>query len=550
MKIFSKISTFIFFAILLFACKTPSSEKIKNSEIKPNIVLIFADDLGWTDVSTGKTNGDRGSKIYETPEIDKLASQGMSFTYAYTNQNCAPSRASLISGQYPTGPDNQVYNVGSLSRQDERTKGFPNLPIKPFLQQKLISADGINIFDVLKTASYQTSLIGKSHGTPRPLKGDYGIDLPADIHHIINVPVNGKRTKSYYLALNSDRKGWTFNSEYVDKYASPYDQNYIDNILKPYESQSDLSLLSGTPKHLTDAIGDFSVDYIKEKANDEKPFFLYVPFNAVHSDVVGRKDLTEKYLKRGLSKRKAEYASMIELLDQNVGKINKAIKDPNGDCDFSDDITNNTIFIFYSDNGGIYGNNPLTGQKGHLNEGGIRVPLIVRFPDVIPANTVSNQAVHCIDFLPTLAEFTGVDISTLKKSDGSKPQYDGASFASILKGEEKYLSRTNLFWHLPGYMDERFSPSTVIQKRVGDDYYKLFYFYETEEFVMYHLNKDLSEKTNLLDNPSSEEMQIALEMNADMLAWLKANNAPTGTWVKNGEKVPYPKIEGVSKYKM
>ena len=538
-----------FLAILFLSCNIASSQKRKNKEKKPNIVLIFADDLGWTDVSTGNTNGGRGSKRYKTPVIDQLALEGMSFAYAYTNQNCAPSRASLISGQYPTGADNQVYNVGSLSRQDKRTQGFPDLSIKPFQQKKVIAEDGINIFDVLKTQGYKTAFVGKSHGTPHPLVGDFGIDLPADIHHIIAAPVDGKRKKSYYLALQSDEKGWTFSSEYVDKYATPYNQNYINTILKPYITRSEVSLIDGTPKHLTDAIGDFSVDYIKDHANGDKPFFLYVPFHAVHSKVVGRKDLTEKYRKRGLNERLAEYASMIELLDQNIGKINRAIKDPNGDGDVSDDITNNTIFIVYSDNGGLKDNKPLTGKKGTLTEGGIRVPLIFRYPGVIKANMITNQSVHCIDFLPTLAELTGVNLSTLKKPDGSSPQYDGVSFAKILKDEKQWLSRENLFWHLPGYMDERFSPSTLIQTRVGTDYYKLFYFYETQTFTMYHLNSDISEKNNLLKKPTKKQLKIALQMNADMLAWLKTNKAPTGTWVKNGENVSYPLKRDVKKYK-
>ena len=98
-------------------------------------------------------------------------------------------------------------------------------------------------------------------------------------------------------------------------------------------------------------------------------------------------------------------------------------------------------------------------------------------------------------------------------------------------------------------MDERFSPSTLIQTRVGEEYFKLFYFYETEVFEMYNITKDISEKRNVLKNPTSKEMEIALQMNADMLAWLKANNAPTGTWVKNGENVPFPKKDGVKTYK-
>ena len=549
MKIVSQISIVVFLTLIFLSCSSSKLLKKENNQQKPNIVFIFADDLGWTDVSTGNTTENRASKIYETPVIDKLAAQGMSFTNAYTNQNCAPSRAALISGQYPTGADNQVYNVGSLKRQDKRTEGFPNVLIEPFKQKKVIAEDGINMFDLLKTQDYQTALVGKSHGTPHPLKGDFGIDLPADIHHIIAAPIDGKRTKSFYLALNSDTKGWTFNSEFVDKYANPYDNEYINTILKPFHSQSDVTFLEGTPKHLTDAIGDFSVDYIKEKANGEHPFFLYVPFHAVHSDVTGRKDLTQKYLKRGLKPKIAEYASMIELLDQNIGKINNALKDPNGDGNLEDDISENTIFIFYSDNGGLFKNTPLKGKKGNLTEGGIRVPLIFRYPNVIAENTITNQAVHCIDFLPTFAELVGVDIAKLKKKDRTQPKYDGASFAKILTGEEKRISREKLFWHLPGYMDERFSPTTLIQKRIGNEYYKLFYYYETDEFELYNITKDISEKRNILENPSSTEIEIASQMNADMLSWLKTNNAPTGTWVKNGQAVPYPKIDGIKKYK-
>ena len=151
--------------------------------------------------------------------------------------------------------------------------------------------------------------------------------------------------------------------------------------------------------------------------------------------------------------------------------------------------------------------------------------------------------------MPTFAELVGVDITKLEKKDRTKPKYDGASFAKILKGEEKRISREKLFWHLPGYMDERFSPTTLIQKRIGNEYYKLFYFYETYEFELYNITKDISEKRNILENPSSTEMEIALQMNTDMLSWLKTNNAPTGTWVKNGQAVPYPKMDGVKKYK-
>lgn len=514
----------------LFAEETSSSQKPKN------IVFILADDLSWIDVSTGNSNQGRGSKYFETPNIDRLAEQSRSFTHAYTQQNCAPTRAALISGQYATGPNNGVYNVGSLARQNKQTEGFPKLPIKPPEQRRYIPDNGVSFFDMAQSAGLHTCLIGKSHGTPHPLENGYGLDLPADIHHILHGTVDGKKvTNQHYMALKDDERGWTFVSDDVDRYAAPYDSEYIESKLAPFKNQNDLSLLVGTPKHLTDAIGDFSIDYIKEKANDDVPFFLYVPFHAIHSDIIGRKDYVAKYTARGFNPKQAEYAALVELLDQNVGRILQSIQDPNGDGNFEDDLSADTLVVFTSDNGGLRSNAPLTGRKGHLFEGGIRVPLMVRWPGVIEANSISNQAVHCIDFYPTLAEMLGVDVSDR--------QLDGVSFASILKGDAPRLKRENIFWHFPGYMDFRARPSSIVQRRVGDQYYKLFYYYETGQWQLFDLNQDISEQNDLLAESVPEPLtKIVESMKRDLRNWLIETNAPTGTWIKSGEPVDYPSL--------
>ncbi|MBK1880431.1 sulfatase-like hydrolase/transferase [Pelagicoccus mobilis] len=501
------------------------------------MVFLFADDLGWTDVSTGNPNGGRGSKVYETPNIDRLAEQGMSFTYAYTQQNCSPTRASLVSGQYATGPDNGVYNVRSLARQDKRTKGFPDLPVIPPEQRKAIDDHGRSIFNMVQGAGLHTCFIGKSHGTPHPLGEGYGLDIPGDVHHILEGTVDGKPVKNqHYMALNDDQKGWTFLSKFIDRYAEPYDTTYIDTVLKPFRNGNELSLLKGTPKHMTDGIGDYSVDYIRQQTAKAEPFFLYVPFHAVHTNIVGRKDLVAKYAERGLNARDAEYAGMVELLDQTVGRILQAVKDPNGDGSFDDDQSAETLIIFYSDNGGMRGNGPLTGRKGVFTEGGIRVPLMIKWQGVIQPDSISNQAVHCIDFYPTLAEMLNVDVSDR--------QLDGTSFAEILTGEKTRLDRKNLFWHFPGYMDERLRPSSVILHRVGDEYYKMFYFYETETWELYHLNEDPGEKANLLEQRVPEQLNgLVRTMKRDLTAWLEDTQAPTGTWSKDGSPVPYPEVE-------
>ena len=507
---------------------------------KPNIIFLFADDLGWLDVSTGHTNGGRGSNIFETPNVDSIATQGMSFTHAYTQQNCAPTRAALISGMYATRPHNQVFNVTSLHRADERTEGFPDLPIVPYDQQKSISEKTTTIFDMIKAGGYKTCMIGKNHGTPSTLN-KMGVDTFVPINKVVKAKVNGVQKSSEYLAIKDDAKGWVFDHYLLKPYAQPYDSKYISTVLTPLINGNNPSTLIGTPKHLTDATGDFAVDYIKTNAGGTKPFFLYVPFHAIHTKITGRADLTAKYSAKGLSADSAEYASMIELLDQNVGKIRNSIKDPNGDGDFSDDISENTLLIFTSDNGGLKGSPPLKGKKGMYTEGGIRVPMIFRWPGVIKPNTISNQAMHIIDMYPTLADIAGVNLSSI-----GSPSLDGVSVAKILKGDAQRLSREELYWHFPGYMDVRMSPTSLIQKRVNDDYYKLFYYYETGKFALYQISTDIGEQNDLLKTPTAETVKLAGEMGEDLRKWLVDMKARTGKWASDSTTVvPYPSIDSL-----
>ena len=533
------VASLLFSGCLFSGCLFAADSADSAAPAKPkNIVFIFADDLSWVDVSTGNSNGGRGSKFFETPNIDRFAEQSLSFTHAYTQQNCAPTRAALISGQYATGPMNGVYNVGSLSRQSKQTEGFPNLSIKPPEQRKNIPDRGVSLFDMAQSAGLHTCLIGKSHGTPHPLKDGYGLDLPGDVHHILHGTVDGKKvTNQHYLALKDDKKGWTFLSDYIDQYAAPYDRNYTESELVSFQNQNDLSLLAGTPKHMTDAIADFAIDYIREKTSEEEPFFLYVPFHAIHTDIVGRKDYVAKYASRGFDAKQAQYAALVELLDQNVGRILHAIKDPNGDGNLEDDLSADTLVVFTSDNGGLRSNAPLKGRKGHFYEGGIRVPLMIRWPDVIKPNSVSNQAVHCVDFYPTFAELLDVDVNDR--------QLDGVSIARILKGEESRVERENIFWHFPGYMDFRARPSSIVLRRVGNEYYKLFYFYETGKFQLFHLNEDIGEQRDLLEQRLPEQLTGVVEsMKRDLRDWLVETKAPTGTWAESGEVIDYPACNG------
>jgi len=513
---------------------------------QPNIVLILADDLGWVDISSDLATDGHGSRYYQTPAIDQLASQGMSFTQAYALQNCAPTRSAILTGQYPLRHYNGVFNVGSLNRPDKRTKGYPDLPITPPVQNKHINSDSTSLHETLQSGGYITSFFGKNHGggEHRDLTKNHGVDYNFGTEEgpFINGTVDGKRVKSGFFAIKDDKIGWTFSIPVLKSYANPYDAAYVKKVLEPIANGNKPALAIGTPKHLTDALGDAAVDFIKERAEGEKPFFLYIPFHAVHFPIVARPDLIAKY--EAINSRderhgKPVYAAMIELLDQNIRKVLNALDDPNGDGSNSDSLSSDTLVLFTSDNGGFVGptnNSPLRGKKGMFYEGGIRVPFICSWPGVITPGTVNREAVHCIDIYPTLA-----DVGQAPIPNPSVQNLDGETLAPILKGKKKTLIRDSLYWHFPGYMDNRQRPNSVIQKTIQGNDYKLFYYYETGQYELYNLTEDISESRNLLDGNYPESTpKIAEELNMDLRRWLIDGNAPTGTWKKDNQRVDYP----------
>lgn len=520
-------------------CHTPQKPK-------PNIIFIMADDLGWTDLSSPNTSLGNGSKYYESPNIDKLAQQGKSFTYAYTQQNCQPTRAALHTGQYATGPQNGVYNVGSLNRPSKRVV----TPIIPHTQNNYLKEECVSMFETLKPVGYHTAWFGKFHAIKlREHAQSYlGVDYNLAVHKETNATVDGAKVNNEFFSQNDDVNGWMFDNEGLKSYAQPYDATYIKNVLEPMKNGNDPWLLEGTPKHLTDALGDAVVDYIKDRSQEKEPFFAYIPFHAVHVSILPRLDLKTKYkAKKSQDPRHtdAEYAAFVELLDQTVGRILNALDDPNGDGDTSDGIAENTLVIFYSDNGGYMGptdNSPLRLRKGTYYEGGVRVPLIFRYSGVIAPNTVnSTQEVHAVDFYPTLAEMAGA-----KLPNPQEHEIDGKSIASVLKGEKESLDdKTELYWHFPGYMDVRNMPQSVIHYRhTNNQHYKLFYRYEDGSYELYNLSKDIGEKTNLLEGkPNQETLDLAMKMNTKLREWLLKRNAPTGSWRDSGKKVAYPPLD-------
>lgn len=440
------------------------SAQARSGQKHPNIVFIYIDDMGWRDV------GFMGSRYYETPNIDKLAGQGMVFTNAYSNApNCAPARACLLSGQY--GPRHGVYTVGTSSRGQSKLRKL--IPIE---NTTVLDSNIVTIAEAIKPAGYVSASIGKWHLGDDPQFGPVGQGFDVNVGGYSA----GHPQKGYFVPYN--------NPELPDGPQGEY---------------------------LTDRLTDEALNFIE--TNKDQPFFLYLPHYAVHTPLQAKAELIEKYKKKAGSngQNNPKYAAMIESTDQGVGRIMDKLDEL--------ELAENTIVFFFSDNGGvknITSNEPLRGGKGMLYEGGIREPMVVRWPGVVEPGTTSDTPIIGIDLFPTILEMTGAPTPEGKLLDGE-------SIVPLLK-EQSDLNREAIFWHFPAYLqgkaegarDPHFRTRPAGAVRAGD--FKLIEYFEDGALELYNLADDIAEQNNLVDTIPEK----AAELHQLMLAWRKAVNAP------------------------
>lgn len=417
---------------------------------RPNIVLLFADDLGWSDT------GCYGSTYYETPNIDRLCRQGMKFTDAHSAAaNCAPSRACLITGQYI--PRHGVYTVSNRSRFDKETPWDDRPLLSPENAKHL--PDGCEtIGTAMHQAGYKTAYFGKWHtgwGGPLPMQ-----------------------------AYKEDLRGF-------DKVLLSGGRHY-DIVTWPKPEQPIPSDI-----YLSDYLTDNALDFLER--NQAEPFFLFFADFLVHLPEQAPEQLIEKYKNKPTSgpQKNPTYAAMVESLDKSIGRILDKL-DKLG-------LSDNTLVYFTSDNGGDHrtSNRPLRGMKGMFYEGGMRVPAIARWPKRIPAGTICEVPVCGIDLFPTFAALSGSPVN--------KETYllDGENLMPILSGEEKSLDR-DLFWYTPGYLPGRSSPSAVI--RNGN--YKLIHYFEDDHVELFNLKNDLGEDHDLAIQMPEVAQQLKQKLDA------------------------------------
>jgi len=473
----------------------------------PNIIVYMADDLGWNHIGAKQATMGTSKDIYHTPNIDRLAASGLSFTYAYAQPNCAPTRAAMLTGQYPARVNNSVYVVnhlnrfggGGIKRSEARFRG-PE-------QSRDVAPAAITVAEALKKNGYTTAHIGKYH-----VGGHTGeATLPENAGFDINI---GGFSQGHQPVCFARRKNgrWCFpglGRGDFDKYAGPYTQEYVERRGLP-------TSLVGTPKHVCDALGDALEETIARLAAQRKPFYLQFHSYAVHGPVRARPDLREAAAKRlgaGQSARIIEYVAFIAGMDENVGRLLAAIEDPNGDGQTSDSIAANTLVLFTSDNGGTHADNlPLKGKKGMFTEGGIRVPLVAYWKGAIRPNTVTAYLVHSVDFYPTYLELAG---GKWWPPAGEHP-LDGRSFADVLLKPDLQRSRGPIFYLFPGYLDVRAQPCVVVIDDLQGKRYKLFYYYESDSWELYCLSDDPGEAHNLIDS----RPDVASLLSRKIDAWL------------------------------
>jgi arylsulfatase A-like enzyme len=434
-------------------------------------------------------------KQYSTPNLELLANKGLSFTHAYAQPNCAPTRAAMLSGQYPARINNDVYCVGSLRRQEKNAEA-------KFLgaeQTEDVAAAAITVAEALRQNGYSTAHIGKFHVGNHD-EGEK--TLPENVGFDINIGGCEQGNQPVCFSTKGSDGKWMFKKlgrGDFDRFGAPYTEAYVKKYNFP-------TSLVGTPKHVSDAVGDALEETIKTLSASGKPFYLQLHPYAVHGPVKARPDL--KAAASG-----DELAGFIASIDLNIGRLLKAIDDPNGDGNTSDSVAASTLILFTSDNGGTHGDNlPLRGVKGMFTEGGVRVPLIAYWPNVIPANTVTDRMVHSVDYYPTYLELAG----KMWMPPESEHPLDGESFADILRQPDMDSKRGPVFYLFPGYMDARAQPCVVALDEFSGERYKLLYFYEADAWELYNLTDDIGEAANLIQ----QKPEMASTLSKEIRTWL------------------------------
>ncbi|WP_421828532.1 sulfatase [Larkinella sp.] len=487
----------------------------KPAPTPPNIVVFLVDDMGWQDTSVPFWKQvTELNRRYRTPNMERLAREGLKFTNAYAMPVCTPTRTSLLSGV--NAAHSRITHWTSPNK--DKNTDYPDTTLNPvdWNYNGLSPVAGIEhtfhatpLPTLLSQNGYYTIHTGKAHfgsaGTP-------GSD-PKNLGFQVNIAGNEIGHPASYLG--------------TDNYDRPTNGKPSRNAVPGLEAYH------GKDVFLSEALTREAIKAVEVPIQKKQPFFLYFSHYAVHTPIMADKRFVDKYLKAGLDSTEAKYASLVEGMDKSLGDL----------LNFLDErkLTDNTVVIFMSDNGGLSTtplrggkehthNLPLRAGKGSVYEGGIREPMLVRWPGVVKPGGVMQQYVIVEDFFPTLLEIAGV------KKPAVAQQVDGRSFLPLLRNPTLKDTTRVLVWHHPNRWIPAEGPMLHWASGIRQGDWKLVYDHRTAALELYNLKSDIGEQQNLATAHPDKVKQLALLLTKQLKGW----NAQMPTFKKTGKVVAWP----------
>jgi arylsulfatase A-like enzyme len=479
-----------FLLLLLTMTACTSTPKHPAGQLPPNIVLFFVDDMGWQDTSVPFWKEVTPfNRLYHTPNMQRLASEGMKLTQAYATPVCTPTRVSLL-----TGMNAARHRVTNWTLQPDQLQpmetGHPLLEFPMWNVNGLVADAPIDhavyatpFPQLLRAQGYFTIHIGKAHFGALGKSGENPLNLGFDVNiggHAAGAP------KSYY-----GRDNFGNTPEFA---GTPWPVPHLE-------------AYHGQDSNLTEVLSLEAKKSIDQALRLHKPFYLYLSHYTVHIPLMADYRFYQKYLDQGLDTTETKYASMVESMDQSLGDLMDYLEEKK--------INDNTIIIFMSDNGGLSAvarggishthNKPLSSGKGSVHEGGIREPMLVKWPGVTAPGSVSGEYLIIEDFFPTILEMAGIQqYETIQK-------VDGVSFVPLLRGLKNDNPERPLFWHYPndwGPTGPGIGAFSAIRK--GD--WKLIYYHAGENFELFNITDDIAEENNQAEANPGKLRELAKEL--------------------------------------
>lgn len=501
--------------LLLSLAIAPLALSAQNANNRPNIIYFLVDDMGWQDTSLPFWKEKTPlNERYHTPNMERLASQGMKFTQAYACAVSSPTRVSLMTGMNAARHRVTNWTLEKNKSTDEKSDHleFPDWNINGICQVPNIEHTYAvtSLAQLLKNSGYHTIHCGKAHWG--------AIDTPGENPHHFGFEVNIAGHAAGGLA------SYLGEANYGNK---------TDGKPSPLNAVPGLDNYWGTDTFVTEALTIEAKKALNKAKEYNQPFFLYMAHYAVHVPIDKDMRFYPKYIENGLSEKEAAYASLLEGMDKSLGDLMDWLEE--------NDLAQNTVVIFMSDNGGyatgthwrdapLYTQNaPLNSGKGSAYEGGIRVPMIVRWAGKVKPNSVCNDYLMIEDHFPTLLEMAQA------KPHKTKQPIDGKSFMPLLLGKENINQNRSLIWHYPNLWGNS-GPGigTTSSIRKGD--WKLVYYYDTGKKELFNIAADIGETTNLaVSNP-----QMVRKLSKELGKQLRKMKAQRPRMKSNGKICPFP----------